>query len=164
MEGKRFTAARRKQLCDSVAEQGELLVACREVGINHMTHYNWMRKDAEYAEAFRAAQDRFVDRLAGVAVSAAETAIREYRDGVEHEVVTETETVVDGKVVVLTKRTKERAPFPGHTVIRATNAYTKRMRDRQEIDATVSGALTLEQSIAAASAALEPTDGDEQDG
>ena len=43
----------------------------------------------------------------------------------------------DGKTITL-RTTTERAPFPDHVVIRATNACTKRMRERQEASGDVS--------------------------
>jgi len=40
---------------------GIVTTACNAVGINRSTHYDWMRKDAEYKQAVKSIEDRTLD-------------------------------------------------------------------------------------------------------
>lgn len=40
---------------------GIVTTACNAIGINRSTHYDWMRKDAEYKQAVKSIEDRTLD-------------------------------------------------------------------------------------------------------
>jgi terminase small subunit-like protein len=53
------------------AESANVRQACEAVGINRQTHYNWLKSDPDYAEAFERAKDEAADRLEELARSRA---------------------------------------------------------------------------------------------
>ena len=56
------TDTKKEQMLQALERSlGIVTTACNAVGINRSTHYDWMRKDAEYKQAVKSIEDRTLD-------------------------------------------------------------------------------------------------------
>ena len=56
------TDTKKEAMLDALERSlGIVTTACNAVGINRSTHYDWMRKDAEYKQAVKSIEDRTLD-------------------------------------------------------------------------------------------------------
>lgn len=91
----RHTRHTRGRLLANFADTGRIDLACQAVGVSRDTHYDWLKKDEQYAKAFEVARLRAVDLLEA-------EAWRRAKDGVEEPLLHAGKRVVE-KVVELVR-------------------------------------------------------------
>ncbi len=127
-----------ERICELIsADSYTIAEVCRHVGISERTYYDWLSKNAEFADAIKKAQDNFNELIIVEAKKSLVKMIRGYTVQEKRTITADTgKKDEDGKAIVRVKEhsvtDKHYQPVPAAVIFALTNRDPDNWKNRME--------------------------------